>query len=70
MSSFTPITKNILVIAGDVSGDIHAAGLIRALKEADPDVRVYTCSIDRCLNEDAYILPGLGDAGDRIFGTL
>ena len=40
MSSFTPITKNILVIAGDVSGDIHAAGLIRALKEADPDVRV------------------------------
>lgn len=40
MSSFTPITKNILVIAGDVSGDIHAAGLIRALKESDPDVRI------------------------------
>lgn len=40
MSSFTPITKNILVVAGDVSGDIHAAGLIRALKEADPDVRI------------------------------
>ncbi len=34
----TPITKNILIVAGDVSGDIHAAGLIRALKEADPEV--------------------------------
>ena len=40
MSTITPITKNILVVAGDVSGDIHAAGLIRALKEADPDVHI------------------------------
>ncbi len=40
MSTITPITKNILLVAGDVSGDIHAAGLVRALKEADPDVRV------------------------------
>ncbi len=38
--------------------------------ESDPGVRVYTCSVDRCLNRDAYIVPGLGDAGDRIFGTL
>ena len=37
---------------------------------ADPDLKLYTCSLDRCLNENAYILPGLGDAGDRIFGTL
>ena len=37
---------------------------------ADPDLKLYTCSLDRCLNESAYILPGLGDAGDRIFGTL
>lgn len=43
---------------------------LAAVTEADPGVRVYTCSVDRCLNEDAYILPGLGDAGDRIFGTL
>ena len=56
--------------------DIRALVLVAApeglavVTEADPDVRVYTCSIDRCLNEDAYILPGLGDAGDRIFGTL
>ncbi|MDD3176272.1 MAG: uracil phosphoribosyltransferase [Atopobiaceae bacterium] len=42
---------------------------IRAVLDFDPDVRVYTCAIDRQLNESAYILPGLGDAGDRIFGT-
>lgn len=36
----------------------------------DPDVRLYTCSIDEKLNDAAYIVPGLGDAGDRIFGTL
>lgn len=43
---------------------------LRALLEADSGVRVYTCSIDEGLNADAYIVPGLGDAGDRIFGTL
>ena len=40
MSTITPIEKNILVVAGDVSGDLHAAGLIRALKEADPDISI------------------------------
>lgn len=40
MSTVTPIAKNILIIAGDVSGDLHAAGLIRALKTQDPDVRI------------------------------
>lgn len=34
-----------------------------------PDVEVYTAALDSCLNEDGYIVPGLGDAGDRIFGT-
>jgi uracil phosphoribosyltransferase len=34
-----------------------------------PDVPVTTCAVDRCLNDHGYILPGLGDAGDRIFGT-
>lgn len=34
------------------------------------DVPIYTCAIDECLNEHGYIVPGLGDAGDRIFGTL
>ncbi|MBD9150300.1 MAG: lipid-A-disaccharide synthase, partial [Spirochaetia bacterium] len=40
MSTITPISKNILIVAGDVSGDIHAASLVRALKAADPEVRV------------------------------
>lgn len=42
---------------------------VQATLEADPDVRLYTCALDRQLNENAYILPGLGDAGDRIYGT-
>ena len=42
---------------------------IKATLDFDKDVRLYTCAIDSGLNENAYILPGLGDAGDRIFGT-
>lgn len=42
---------------------------VKAVLDYDPDVRLFTCSVDRCLNESAYILPGLGDAGDRIYGT-
>ena len=42
---------------------------IAALQKAHPDVPVYTAAIDRQLNDHGYILPGLGDAGDRIFGT-
>jgi len=42
---------------------------ISAVENAHPDVRLYTASIDQCLNEDGYIIPGLGDAGDKIFGT-
>ena len=42
---------------------------IGRLEEAHPDVDVYTAAIDERLNEAGYILPGLGDAGDRIFGT-
>ena len=37
--------------------------------EHHPDVPIYTASIDECLNEKKYIMPGLGDAGDRMFGT-
>ncbi|MBQ0108417.1 MAG: uracil phosphoribosyltransferase, partial [Phascolarctobacterium sp.] len=40
------------------------------VNKAHPDVKLYTCAIDRELNEKGYILPGLGDAGDRIFGTV
>lgn len=42
---------------------------IRTFQQAHPDVPIYTASIDRELNDHGYILPGLGDAGDRIFGT-
>ena len=42
---------------------------IAALQKAHPDVDIYTAAIDRQLNSHGYILPGLGDAGDRIFGT-
>ncbi len=42
---------------------------IATLRKAHPDVAIYTAAIDRKLNDHGYILPGLGDAGDRIFGT-
>jgi uracil phosphoribosyltransferase len=42
---------------------------VAAMQAAHPDVDIYTAAIDRQLNEHGYILPGLGDAGDRIFGT-
>ena len=42
---------------------------VKRLAEAHPDVQIYVGNLDRCLNENAYICPGLGDAGDRIFGT-
>ncbi|MCW6653493.1 uracil phosphoribosyltransferase [Aerococcaceae bacterium NML191292] len=42
---------------------------VKALQEAHPEVDIYMAALDECLNEKGYILPGLGDAGDRIFGT-
>lgn len=42
---------------------------VAALEAAHPDVHIYIAAIDECLNEKGYIMPGLGDAGDRIFGT-
>lgn len=44
-------------------------GIERTL-EAHPDVEIFTASVDQCLNDKGYIVPGLGDAGDKIFGTL
>ena len=43
---------------------------VRKMEEEHPELRIFTASLDRCLNEEGYILPGLGDAGDRIFGTV
>ena len=42
---------------------------VKAVTEQHPDVDIYVASVDETLNEKNYILPGLGDAGDRIFGT-
>ena len=42
---------------------------IEAVAKAHPDVSVYVSTLDRCLNSHGYILPGLGDAGDRLYGT-
>ncbi len=42
---------------------------VRKVAETYPDVDIFVSTLDRCLNENKYILPGLGDAGDRIFGT-
>ena len=42
---------------------------VKAVQEAHPDVEMYLAALDEKLNEHAYIIPGLGDAGDRIFGT-
>jgi uracil phosphoribosyltransferase len=42
---------------------------IEAVHDVHPDVRIWTAAVDRELDENAYIRPGLGDAGDRVFGT-
>ena len=42
---------------------------LEKLASAHPDLKIFVGNLDRCLNENAYICPGLGDAGDRIFGT-
>ena len=42
---------------------------VARVAETHPDVHVFVSTLDRCLNENGYILPGLGDAGDRLFGT-
>ena len=43
---------------------------VERLKEAHPDINIYMGTLDDHLNEKGYIVPGLGDAGDRIFGTI
>ncbi|MEK6264098.1 MAG: uracil phosphoribosyltransferase [Clostridium sp.] len=56
--------KNIKIM-----GLIAAPEGIKAITEAHPDVDIFVASIDERLNEKGYIVPGLGDAGDRLFGT-
>ena len=42
---------------------------IKTIEDEHPDVKIFCATVDRELNENAYILPGLGDAGDRVYGT-
>lgn len=42
---------------------------VKTVQEAHPDVDIYVANVDECLNDHGYIIPGLGDAGDRLFGT-
>ena len=56
--------KNIKFI-----GIIAAPEGLRALQQAHPDVDIFCAALDEKLNDHGYIVPGLGDAGDRIFGT-
>ena len=63
MSTITPITKNILVVAGDVSGDIHAADLIQALKAADPSVRITSVGGKKMQAVSAVFLYDLASKG-------
>jgi uracil phosphoribosyltransferase len=68
-------TISLLLERGAKLGDLRFISLIaapegvRALFRAYPDLRAFTCAIDRHLNDQAYIVPGLGDAGDRLFGA-
>ena len=57
-----PIVKLLSVIAAPEG--------IAEVQERHPGTQVYVCALDECLNEDKFIVPGLGDAGDRIFNTL
>ena len=67
------LRKGTQVEVNGVEGEFYRIAApegLKALTEAHPDVQIYCAVVDECLNENGYILPGLGDAGDRIFGTL
>jgi uracil phosphoribosyltransferase len=67
-------TADLLVARGADIADVRFISLIAApegcalLLETHPELKVFTCALDRYLNEHGYIVPGLGDAGDRLFG--
>jgi uracil phosphoribosyltransferase len=62
LKQLTPKSIQFVCLVGCPEG-------VQAMQDAHPDVAIYAAAIDRELNEHGYILPGLGDAGDRIFGT-
>ena len=60
---------NNIGVKNALDGYLQLRQLWLAYREAHPDVDIYTAAVDEKLNEHGYILPGLGDAGDKIFGT-
>ena len=60
-------TKEVKEVTFNVH--LHCANWVKKVQENHPDVDIYAAALDEYLNEHAYIVPGLGDAGDRIFGT-
>lgn len=61
-SSFAGLVYVVIAIIVKIAGVTRVA-------EAHPDVHIFVSTLDRCLNEKGYILSGLGDAGDRLFGA-
>lgn len=62
IKNYNPLSIKFMCIIASPEG-------LKALTEAHPDVKIYCAAMDEKLNEHGYIVPGLGDAGDRIFGT-
>ena len=58
-----------LLVGGSAARALAAPEGVDAFERRHPDVQIVTACVDRRLNEKGYILPGLGDAGDRIYGT-
>ena len=52
-----------------IASIVSAPEGVKVLEKKHKDVRIYTCALDKKLNKSGYIVPGLGDAGDRLFGT-
>src|SRR2546430_889592 len=65
------VNEIAMLMAYEVTKDLPLEPLevVRRLLQAHPDVPVFAAALDRELNAQGYILPGLGDAGDRLFGT-
>lgn len=62
LKEFSPLSMKFLCLLAAPEGIAH-------FHEQHPDVPIYTAAIDECLDEHGYIVPGLGDAGDRLYGT-
>lgn len=71
IAALTQLTKKYNVPAKNITFVclVSAPEGVKALQEAFPEVDIFTAALDERLDENSYILPGLGDAGDRIFGT-